>query len=218
MKGRDYYYNKEPGVYTITNKINNKIYVGSTTGSITKRLREHITDLSRNIHQNKYLQRSYNKYGKENFIFEKLEDYEVELCISMEKYWINMLDSKNPERGYNINDPVLGRHGIRHAQESIEKAKNTMKVRQHSKGEKNPNFGNKWSDEIKLKNRLSQPTRKEVVKYSLNGEKLSDFNSIVEAALSIGNKKYSGQISKVCNRHQKTAYGFIWKFKNIDNE
>lgn len=44
-------------VYTITNLINNKIYVGSSVDFI-KRKSRHFNDLLKNIHPNKFLQNS----------------------------------------------------------------------------------------------------------------------------------------------------------------
>ena len=42
---------------------------------------------------------------------------------------------------------------------------------------------------------------------------IGKYKSASEAALSVGNKKYSGNILKCCNKKQKTAYGFIWIFE-----
>jgi group I intron endonuclease len=53
------------------------------------------------------LQRAVNKYGIENFTFEILEEYPKEFVVSMEQWWINMLDVCNRERGYN-KKPVAG--------------------------------------------------------------------------------------------------------------
>ena len=56
----------KPGIYKITNKINNKIYIGSSY-SISKRISEHKYQLRRNSHPNIHLQSSWNKYGEDNF-------------------------------------------------------------------------------------------------------------------------------------------------------
>jgi len=62
------------GIYKIENIINKKCYYGSSK-NIEKRWSCHKNDLNKNKHDNSYLQRAWNKYGKENFIFEI-----VELC------------------------------------------------------------------------------------------------------------------------------------------
>jgi len=60
-------------IYIIQNKINNKCYVGLTVTTLKNRKRSHISSLNKNKHGNKYLQRSWNKYGKECFKFKLLE-------------------------------------------------------------------------------------------------------------------------------------------------
>ena len=50
------------GIYAILNKLNNKIYVGSSK-SIGSRLNEHKYNLIKNIHDNVRLQRAFSKYG-----------------------------------------------------------------------------------------------------------------------------------------------------------
>lgn len=89
------------GIYTITNLLDNKIYVGYAT-NFRKRKGDHFANLNSNKHKNIHLQRAYNKYGKSNFICELIEECEVEYLTSLENYWSNLLDSHNPERGYNI--------------------------------------------------------------------------------------------------------------------
>ncbi len=56
------------GIYKITNKLNGIYYLGSS-GDLQKRLRDHKCDLKKNQHSNSKLQRSYNKYGLDNFIY-----------------------------------------------------------------------------------------------------------------------------------------------------
>ena len=57
------------GIYKITNKVNGKFYIGSSV-DLKDRWRRHRSHLKNGSHVNTHLQRSYNKYGKEAFIFE----------------------------------------------------------------------------------------------------------------------------------------------------
>ena len=61
-------YNKEPGmyegyIYLITNKINNKKYIGQTTRTIKIRISDHFS----NLYKNYAITNAIKKYGKENF-------------------------------------------------------------------------------------------------------------------------------------------------------
>ena len=90
----------------------------------------------------------------------------------------------------------------------------SAKLKGTRQGVNNTNFGKKCTESSKLQNRLSQKTRKIVYQYSLKGDLIAEFNSISEAALMLGKKNKSSSISNCCNNKTKTAYNFIWKFKN----
>ena len=91
------------GIYTIKNLKNNKLYIGSSV-EIEKRIRTHFVNLIKNNHSNLKLQNSYNKYGKENFIFEILETFdEIErddLFTIEQKY----IDSYDFDTLYNLTN------------------------------------------------------------------------------------------------------------------
>ena len=65
------------GIYVITNKINNKVYIGQSI-DIRVRWWGHRCELNRNSHYNKHLQGAWNKYGEDNFDFSVLEECEQE--------------------------------------------------------------------------------------------------------------------------------------------
>jgi len=78
------------GIYTITNKTNGHRYVGSSA-YLDRRFGSHRLELRKGAHRNRYLQRAWNKYGEDAFLFEILEEWEPEFLISMEQWWMNML-------------------------------------------------------------------------------------------------------------------------------
>lgn len=55
------------GIYQITCLANNKRYIGSSR-DIAFRLRRHFSNLKCGKHRNSYLQRAYDKYGKDGFV------------------------------------------------------------------------------------------------------------------------------------------------------
>lgn len=56
------------GIYSITNKINNRVYIGSSK-DINRRWKQHINDLNKGTHINQSLQDDWRKYGENNFKF-----------------------------------------------------------------------------------------------------------------------------------------------------
>ena len=78
------------GIYLIFNKTNQKIYVGSTS-NFNKRWSQHIATLQNNKHSNSHLQRSWNKYREENFIFTVWEECSIEELFNREQYYLDTL-------------------------------------------------------------------------------------------------------------------------------
>ena len=61
-------------IYVITNKINNKQYVGKTLNTIEKRFKQHLRDSNKITLEQRPLYRAIKKYGKENFNISLLEE------------------------------------------------------------------------------------------------------------------------------------------------
>jgi group I intron endonuclease len=89
------------GIYKIENTENNKIYIGSSV-NLGNREQKHFWMLRKNIHDNDYLQHSYNKYGKEWFIFDILEICTPEELIVKENFYIDKYNSNDLSFGYNL--------------------------------------------------------------------------------------------------------------------
>lgn len=105
------------GVYTITNKVNGKMYLGSTVLSFKCRWGNHKNALKHNRHSNDHLQSAVNLYGIENFEFEVLQECEPEFCLSFEQYWRNMLRTHEREFGYDICYVAGNTLGYKHTAE-----------------------------------------------------------------------------------------------------
>ena len=88
-------------IYSITNLVNDKRYIGISQ-NYEDRKRVHLWALKNKKHKNEKLQNAVNKYGLENFIFEILEEIEIDSRIEALKYenfYINLYDSFR--NGYN---------------------------------------------------------------------------------------------------------------------
>lgn len=107
------------GIYSITNIINNKKYIGSTAKSFDSRWKKHITNLKNGGHASHHLQSSWNKYGEDNFVF-KIEEVvdSLENLLNLERDYITKYDSYN--NGYNENpDPNFSPMLNKHTQEKV---------------------------------------------------------------------------------------------------
>ena len=87
------------GIYAIINKVNNKIYIGSSV-NIFYRFKNHISKLNTRHHENNYLQNAFIKYGISCFYFVILEF--CENLKEKENFYLNYFKSYKRKYGYNI--------------------------------------------------------------------------------------------------------------------
>lgn len=71
----------------------------------------------------------------------------------------------------------------------------------------------------KLKNRKDQS--KPIEMYTLSGELIKIFPSLMEAARFIHKEKSASSISRVCGKYNKdgrpkVAYGYVWRWKEVE--
>jgi group I intron endonuclease len=93
------------GIYAIVNKVNGKYYLGSSC-DIKTRWTKHKLQLNSGKHDNPHLQRSWKKYGENNFDLKVIECVENDIeLIPLEQKYIDEYGVKNL---YNIN-PIAGR-------------------------------------------------------------------------------------------------------------
>jgi group I intron endonuclease len=90
------------GIYIISDVHNGKCYYGSSV-NIRVRWLVHLRSLRKNVHENAYLQRSFNKYGESNFIFKIVEVCPKSKLLILEQKYID----KNKD-GYNICRKACG--------------------------------------------------------------------------------------------------------------
>lgn len=104
------------GIYRIKNLKTNKIYIGSSK-NLHKRKIQHLYGLRNNCHGNNKLQNSWNKYGEESFVFEVIEECEVEKLIEREQHWV---DELNPHFNIRI-ECVATRLGVKRSKQTVKK-------------------------------------------------------------------------------------------------
>ena len=124
------------GVYCIENTVNKKKYIGSSI-NVYKRRNRHFSELKNQKHKNIKLQHSYNKHGKDNFIFSVIEFIEdINKLIEKEQHYI---DNLKPE--YNINLIANSSLGVKRSEETKEK------IRLANLGLQHPEWRNKIKSE-----------------------------------------------------------------------
>ena len=98
------------------------------------------------------------------------------------------------------------------------KGKSTwIKGKTHSKETKKKlseiQIGKKLKEETK--NKIHEANSYIVLKYNLNGDLIGTYKGSREASKSVGKENGNSSITKCCRGEQKTAYGYIWKYKQV---
>lgn len=135
------------GIYSIVNKVTGKRYVGKSI-NIEKRWRTHLSELRRSERKrgtNRHLFADFKKYSEDSFGFEYTEvlDENEELLAERELFWMKEYNSLDREFGYNLRYDSDTRCFVSSETKLLLSANNT--------GVLNPNFGNKWTEEQKLR-------------------------------------------------------------------
>jgi group I intron endonuclease len=101
------------GVYQVKNTVNGKVLIGSSL-NLEGPLNRHKFMLKIGSHTNKALQKDWDEFGPDMFVFEILEEVKVkddpnfnlkdELTL-LEQIWLEELQPVG-ERGYNINEKI----------------------------------------------------------------------------------------------------------------
>ncbi len=86
-------------IYKITNKVNNKAYIGQTIKTVEKRFQQHKNNSNKPYFSQIVLYKAFNKYGIQNFKCETIEEIPNEQLDEREKYWIEYYDTYF--NGYN---------------------------------------------------------------------------------------------------------------------
>lgn len=166
------------GIYQITHIESGKFYIGSSV-DIKKRWAIHKCHLFKGTHDNKKLQRAWNKYGENSFRFSVVELVGKDDLIGREQYWIDSLLAL--EKGYNLC-PVAGRVT------GIKRSKETKKLL--SEKAKKRGISSKCRDAmvLKLKGKKLSAEHIEKVRASLKGRKVSE-DTRMKIRVSLTGKK-----------------------------
>jgi group I intron endonuclease len=211
------------GIYKITNP-KGKIYVGQSV-NIEERLLQY-------KHLSKYslgrkIKNSIKKYGWENHIHKIIEECSIEQLDEREIYWGNYYNVLE-ENGLNLK---LGKgRGLvsDETKKLMSKRAKEIMTEEHRKKLSEAKLGKKLSEERKQKLRVPKKSNKnyinnvgkwvsfqtQVLQYDLKGNFIKEWEFIKDAeTFHHPDNLVKNNICNCCRGAQKTAYGYVWKYK-----
>jgi group I intron endonuclease len=137
----------QAGVYAIVNRVNDKMYIGSSV-NMTKRWIKHRHELRKGTHHCQPLLRSFAKYGIDALSFEVVEFVsDPDKLIAREQQWIDLF-----RPAYNTCQIAGSARGVKRSGETKQKLSVALT------GNRNP-AGFKHSDETRQKLSVLAKTR-----------------------------------------------------------
>lgn len=198
---------------------NGKIYIGITSQNPLYRWNS-----GNGYSRNKYFFNAIQKYGWENIkheiLFENLKQEEAE---HKEIELIAKYKSNQKEYGYNISTGGNGANGVKITEETKRKMSEAHKGLERNEtyrknislskmGAKNGMFNKKDGLHHNSKKIIQIDTKKNVVRMFNSISGASRFLKTINPDIS--NEAYKN-ISACCSGKRKTAYGFIWRYKEV---
>lgn len=217
-------------IYKYTNKINGKVYIGKTV-DLKARHYQHLNDRRYKC----YFHNAIDKYGIENFDLEvifiadsSLNQSELnDILNEKERYYIQVYDSFNRDKGYNMTlggDGIAGRFGElnpffnkKHSEESKLKISEANKGRIQTDEEKQKRneslkkviHNEEWNKKVGLANRKPITALKD-------GNEVGNYSCYEECRAALNLPNIRG-ISKVITGIRKAYYGYTFKLTKIEN-
>lgn len=201
-------------IYLITNKINNKQYIGQTVRTVQERWHQHISQAYR-YSDNCYLHNAIRKYGKDNFIITTIEEIEnINILDDREIYWIQYYNTYAPN-GYNL---TLGGNGVRKydhelIQQRWSEGKSSLEIRQEFNISSSAlqNILHKYEDYCQEESirRSKIPNAIAIGQYDLSDKLIQVFPSIKAAARAMDVTDMA--IGRAVKGKNKTSCGYVWK-------
>jgi len=201
-------YQNKTGIYKILNLVNNKYYIGSAK-NLYVRFHGHLSKLHKNIHDNEHLQRSWNKYGEDNFKFYILEETKSEEYRIIEQKYLDIIKNDRPNC-YNMKFVVEGSDSI-----CMCSPKTRLKISNSKKGTIPYNKG------IPMTNKQKKLISKiRLYKYGILIDIYKNTGEFIETKLGIKSviKKYNiseGMLFGILNGKRYSGKGYVFRRSKI---
>jgi len=230
------------GVYLITFKNSNKVYVGSAT--VTNKVKSQNGFYGRwskhlyNLRNHKYvlpLQNAYDKYGEDNMVFKILEICEPETCLDREQFYIELYNSYN--YGYNGRPIASNNKGFKQTENQKNKIYEKYKLSRdfyssdvkklYNEGKTTREISNllnisrgvitKIFKENNIKPRkLMDYIKIKIYQYDMYGNFINEWDSIKKCSdiLKINSHGIQLVLHKKCKQHK----GYYFNYNKLDKE
>lgn len=201
-------------IYKITNKINNKSYIGKTTKTIEERWKEHLDESFNNSYY--LIHKAIRKYGVENFIIDQIEECSNDILSQREQYWIKILNTYY-KNNYGYNMTLGGEGALKYSDKDILNYWNQGLKSSQIAEKLGANVGT-ISDRLKTlkpgeaRKRHLNSNKKSVLQYDLDGNFIKEWESASLAEKELGFS--AGSITKCCKKERTMAFNNLWKYKN----
>lgn len=224
-------------VYKLTNTLNQKSYIGMTTQSSEKRLRQHVCASKKDDLKNSLIARAIKKYGVKNFALEEIskaldiEDLRKKEFLAIKDYNTLSPNGYNLKEGGQIGGNGGSNKGIKWSETARKRHSQTMKNRnleawnkglkgvlkpnkgsftkEKVTGEKNPFYGKSHGAEtIKKLSKANDLIKRKIVCLE-TGE---IFDSIKAATVKMNLDL--GNLYKVLVKKNKTIKGYSFEYFN----
>lgn len=207
-----------------------KVYIGITSKPVEKRWLN-----GRGYARNEHFWNAIKKYGWDNIEHRVLvSGLSKEEATEVEKMYIKLFRSHEIKHGYNLTEG--GETGIVHTMESRRKLSESKKGKRYNigvpfteerkrhlsenhadvRGEKNPNYGKKWTPEqiaIRQAHRTyatgsENPRARKILQLDMDGNLVKTWGSIIEAS-----ETFCRSCIKDCLRGKyKQHKGYQWRY------
>lgn len=209
-------------IYTVKCEITGEIYVGATTDCLHQRKLDHQERAKRG--ENGMFQEAIATFGPEAFTWTQIDTANSnDELAQKEKAYVIQYDSK--ENGYNSDSgggikKTVYQYSIEdgsllNTYDSLESAANAVSAAKTSignacLGQNKTCKGYIWSYSSTYPMNLKDERRKPVIQMDLQGNFITQYNSVSEAARQTGISKTC--IARCCRVERDKSGGFKWKY------
>lgn len=197
---KDYY------IYKITNKKNGLIYIGTSHQIFYKRAK-----YGRGYKNQKTFFSDIEKYGWDAFDIKIIESgLSKEEAGKKEKNYIKQFESTDEKKGYNVQSGGFKDTGSPRLKAAMKNVKRTyVMTEEHKRHLSESHLGIYPTEEQNMKNRMSNPNRKEIICVETG----MVYPSIRYAGKLLGNSNSYKTIQRCLKSGRGTALGCHWEYK-----